>query len=653
MIYIFRKEIKKWNKIWWFVLASLVFGGASFYFTQPPTKRDIVVATVNGNTISLQDYHQVYAGIKSSFDDLAMYWGMSADKLIQMMGMGSMETTALDRCVQAVLFDDIVDSFKITIDDGSFQEALGASVSKNFIDQTGKVNARAYQGYLDKLHMSIAEFESSKEDEFKRSVVTKFLEQASYIPQNVDREIIGQESEKKQFSVLKLGLEAFLKEVAIKGVSDKTVKTFFEEKRELYRIPEKRKARYWVLTPEQYKEKVTVDTKTIELFYEKNKSSLYRIPPKVKVRVIRFNVSSNASPDVLAGVKKNAEKLCEQVMKSPKKFVEFVKKYSEDKQTAEKGGLLDFFKRGTHDPELEKAAFLTLKENGEVSDLIRTKQGFEIVKLEDRIAATQKPLDDVRSEIVKALKDRKAIVTLRGDLEAVLYAAKTDQKIYEKFATDNKLTGVDTGWKVKAADAGSELLNVLIQKLFAKQAGLRRGGYFVHRGKHILYQLLEKQESSLPKLEKVKSEVKKDWYKQKAEKQQLEIVTAIKQQIFDKKVTLEQVAKKQDLNPITTVLVSKKENVKSLEEASGLVEKAFILTDPTQVFVHKHDSTYYLVQLLKQEAVAKEADGKQDDAGQKYKTEQKRRYLDAFIASLFRNARIETNKNTLKISANH
>jgi len=592
MIYIFRKEIKRWNKVWWFVLASLVFGGASFFFTQQPTKRDIVVATVNGSIISLQDYHQVYAGIKSSFDDLAMYWGMSADKLIQMMGMGSMETTALDRCVQAVLFDDIVDSFKITIDAGSFQEALGASISRSFIDETGKVNARAYQGYLDKLHMSIAEFESSKEDEFKRSVVTKFLEQASYVPQNVEREMVGQESEKKQFSILKLGLEAFLKEVESKGVSDKVLKTFFEEKRELYRIPEKRKARYWVLTPEQYKEKVTVDTKTIELFYEKNKSSLYRIPPKVKVRVIQFNVASNVSPDVLAGVKKNAEKICEQAKKSPKKF---------------KGDLLDFFKRG----------------------------------------------NDVRDEIIKTLKDRKAIVTLRGDLEAVLHAAKTDQKIYEKFATDNNLAGVDTGWKVKAADAGSELLNVMMQKLFAKQTGSRRGGYFVHQSKHILYQLLDKKESSLPKLETVKSEVKEDWYRQNAEKQQRELVTALKQQIFDKKLTIEQVAKKQNLNPITTDLVSRQENVKSLKEASGLVEKAFILTDPAQVFVYRHDSSYYLVQLLKQETMAKEADGKQDDAGEKYRTEQKRRYLDAFIASLFRNARIETNENTLKIGTNH
>ena len=638
MIYIFRKEIKRWNKIWWFVLASLVFGGASFFFVHPPTKRDIVVATVNGSTISLQDYHQVYAGIKSQFDDLAMYWGMSADKLIQMMGMGSMETTALDRCVQAVLFDDIVDDFKIMIDAGSFQEALGASISKNFIDETGKVNARAYQGYLDKLHMSIAEFESSKEDEFKRSVVTKFLEQAAYVPQNVDSEISGHGRGRKAFSVLKLGLETFLKKIENAGVSDKILKTFFEEKRELYRIPEKRRARYWVLTPEQYKEKVTVDTKTIELFYEKNKSSLYRIPPKVKVRVIKFNVAPNVSPDVLAGVKKKAEEVCEQVKKSPKKF---------------KGDLLDFFKRGTHDPELEKAAFLTLKENGEVSDLIRTKQGFVIIKLEDRIVATQKPLDDVRSEIVKTLRDRKAIVTLRGDLEAVLHAAKTDQTIYEKFATDNNLTGADTGWKVKAADAGSELLNVLMQKLFAKQIGFRRGGYFVHRGKHILYQLTEKLESSLPKLEKVKDEVKKDWYKQKAEKQQRELVTTLKQQLLDKKSTLEQVSKKQNLIMITTELVGLREEVKSLKDSGGLVEKAFVLTDPTQVFVHKHDSSYYLVQLLKQETSTEKAKSDTEDSGQKFRTEQKRRYLDAFIASLFRNARIETNENTLKIGANH
>ena len=60
-------------------------------------------------------------------------------------------------------------------------------------------------------------------------------------------------------------------------------------------------------------------------------------------------------------------------------FTELAKKYSEG-PSAKNGGDLDFFTRDSMVPEFSEVAF-KLKKVGDVSDLVRTKYGYHIIKL--------------------------------------------------------------------------------------------------------------------------------------------------------------------------------------------------------------------------------------------------------------------------------
>lgn len=62
-------------------------------------------------------------------------------------------------------------------------------------------------------------------------------------------------------------------------------------------------------------------------------------------------------------------------------FASLAQKYS-DAGSKDKGGLYDFFPRGTMVPQFEQAAF-SLK-HGEVSDIVATEYGYHIIKCEDR-----------------------------------------------------------------------------------------------------------------------------------------------------------------------------------------------------------------------------------------------------------------------------
>jgi len=63
-------------------------------------------------------------------------------------------------------------------------------------------------------------------------------------------------------------------------------------------------------------------------------------------------------------------------------FSDMAGTYSEDPMTAEKGGDLGFFGRGTMLPEFEDAAFSL--EVGEMSEPVRTEYGYHLIKLEER-----------------------------------------------------------------------------------------------------------------------------------------------------------------------------------------------------------------------------------------------------------------------------
>jgi len=649
MIFLFRKEIKKWNKIWWFVIASLALGSASFFFMRGPDKSSIIIALVNGKSISLKEFHQTYSEAKASLDDLAMYWGISPDRLASMMGMGNIAQSALSQCIQNVLLDDIVSEFDMYIDEKSLQDALAGTVSKRFVDRFGQINLKEYQNYLNRLNMNIADYETRKEKEFKRGMIIKCMMEGSYVSDYVIDSLSQEKNMKKSFAIITLPFDRFLEDAKKDEVSEQDLKKFFKEKQENYRVNEKRKVKYIAVEPEKYKEKVEIDEEIIENFYKKNKSTLYRIPPKIKVRVIVLTTDEHADPEVIEGVRNKANELLQKVKQAPERFDELARTHSKDPDTATKGGLTDFFQRGAYDPEFERVAFLTLKEPGDLSEVIKTKRGFEIIKLEDRIPSSEKPLSAVRDDVIESIKNKRALLVLKSDFDAVIRTARTDKEIFEKFARVNNFKVIETDWLTKDDAKGYELLDMLAQRMFSGDAKKALSyGYFVHKGKHVLYKETAKEESYIPSFNMVEIKVKEDWYERKAQEAQQKEVKKLRVELFSPGVTFDQTAQNHGFTIVTTPLVESSDKVESLKEAGNIVQEAFALTDPSQLLVHKHKREYYFVKFVESHPIqSEEPTSEKDVMLQTQKNTEKQRCLAGFIASLQRNARIDIREDIL------
>jgi parvulin-like peptidyl-prolyl isomerase len=134
-------------------------------------------------------------------------------------------------------------------------------------------------------------------------------------------------------------------------------------------------------------------------FYSQNKKQL-GVPEQVRARHILFKVDPDASEEE----KKKARERAEEVLKRAKAGEDFEKlaqTFSDDQSSKAKGGDLGYFTPGRMVPDFEDVAFYT--DPGEISDIVETKYGYHIIKVDDHIYAREGSFEEMKDYIREKL----------------------------------------------------------------------------------------------------------------------------------------------------------------------------------------------------------------------------------------------------------
>ncbi len=92
--------------------------------------------------------------------------------------------------------------------------------------------------------------------------------------------------------------------------------------------------------------------------------------------------------------------------------------------TAQRGGDLGYFSRGQMVPEFEKAAFSL--EKGKVSQVVETKFGYHLIKLEDKKEARTLGFQEVEPKIAEFLRQKKGEEQLKAYVDNLKSQAKIE-----------------------------------------------------------------------------------------------------------------------------------------------------------------------------------------------------------------------------------
>lgn len=136
---------------------------------------------------------------------------------------------------------------------------------------------------------------------------------------------------------------------------------------------------------------IKINDDEIKAYYEGNKKE-FQQAEQIKARHILVKTEDEAK-----AVRKELE--------TNKDFAALAK----DKSTGPsktKGGDLGWFGRGQMVPEFEQVAFSLKK--GEISDVVKTKFGYHIIKVDDKKKASEKSYEMVKKQIEDKLKQQKS-----------------------------------------------------------------------------------------------------------------------------------------------------------------------------------------------------------------------------------------------------
>lgn len=174
------------------------------------------------------------------------------------------------------------------------------------------------------------------------------------------------------------------------------------------------------------KGEMTVSDAEAQDFYTKNER-FYTEKAGIRASHILIKLPENATPDDDAKAMEKV-KLAQERLKKGEEFDKIATEMSEG-PAANKGGDLGFFSQGRMVKEFEDVAFKM--KVGEVSEPVKTRFGYHIIKLTDRREDRKKPFEEVKEQIVKSLQNKKFFTERRKLLADLEKAAKIEKFIAE------------------------------------------------------------------------------------------------------------------------------------------------------------------------------------------------------------------------------
>ncbi len=287
------------------------------------------------------------------------------------------------------------------------------------------VGEAEYQGMLQQHNLTPAMFEDSVAKEILINKLQALITGSASVSDDAIRQEFAKENMKVKFNY------AVLKQDDIKkGLHPTTeeLKAFYDSHQKSYAnsIPEKRKVKYAQIDLGKIQAGVQVTHDDLQVYYNQHRDQ-YRLPEQIKVSHIWIKMplpgpDGKIDDKVVAAAQARAEDLLKQ-LKAGSKFEDVAKKSSEDTGSANVGGSLGWVGKSQLGPEFEKAASALPK--GKISDVVKTSDGFHIIRMDDKQEAHMKTLDEVRGEIEPILKQQKAQEIAQKQAEDLVQQAKT------------------------------------------------------------------------------------------------------------------------------------------------------------------------------------------------------------------------------------
>ena len=350
--------------------------------------RDVAVAKVNGDKISIQEYSNAIENVRNR---------MQADGKMDasMLDSPQLKQSVLDGLITRRLVNAEIRkaNFKIS-DEQLSQHILGMPE----FQENGKFSEDIYQKTLAQNKLTATKFENDRRSELLTQQARDGLVALVSVPKGVAEQTLQFAYQQREVSAAEIKTAQFISQVK---VTQEQVKAYYELHKDKFVVPEQVKLEFAMLSAASFVAQMKVDDKEIKDFYDANSAKFQGDEQRHASHIL---ISRGTTDKDKAAAKAKAEDILAQLRKSPKSFEALAMRYSQDPSGA-KGGDLGTFGRGAMVKPFEDAVFGM--KVGQISDLVESEFGYHIIRL-DGITGQNTSFDSLKLQIKGELSWQKA-----------------------------------------------------------------------------------------------------------------------------------------------------------------------------------------------------------------------------------------------------
>ena len=442
------------------------------------------LATIGSTTISSDEFRQAYQ------EEMASYARRIGRRLTpEQAKMLGVEQRALSRLIGAAAIEAHARDIGLSISDKGVADLIRQEPA--FQGPDGKFNQRNFEGYLRQIGMSEQRFVFERRKEEIRDQITDSLLGSVTVPTPLIELLHAYREETR---VIEMITPDYAKLVKLPEPDEAKLKAHYEQNKSQFMTPELRKINLLNLSRDIIKARITVADADVQAFYDADKGK-YNVPERRKVQQIPF-------PDKAAADKAYAE------LSKAKDFKEAATKLGFKESDYELGLLA---KRDMIDSKVADAAF-ALKAN-ELSKPVEGQFSIVLVRVTEITPGKQKPLAEVKAEIVDALKNERAAEEIRT-LHDKVEDAKGAGKLLKEIGSELNIPfveNIETDRAAKTADGKTAIEGAegqrIAQAAFAASQGIETDAVELSDGGYAWFDLTAITPSKQKPFEDVQADV--------------------------------------------------------------------------------------------------------------------------------------------------
>jgi peptidyl-prolyl cis-trans isomerase D len=514
MLRILREHASSWMLKGILILVAVTFiswGGYSFF----REKKVTYAAKVNGVTIGEREYYDAFQDAVKQYREAL---GPSfSEKMIEELHL---KDKILDNLIAKILILQEAKRMKLSIPDEELREAIESAPA---FQVNGQFDRRSYERFLRLSRMTPEQFEQSQREDLLLSKAVSMIKMNSgKVSDEEAWETYLFENERINLSFLKVVPDLFKGQV---NANEIEINDYYQKHQEDFRIPTFVQIQYLLFRPSEFEKKVQVSPDEIKRYYDSKKDT-FKIPKQVRVRDILIKAGPQDTPDQLEAKKKKTEEILEKAKKT-KDFGSLAKQYSEA-ENASKGGDLGWIQRGMLGEQIESILFAM--KSGDLTGVLAARDGLHILKIEEVKEEKQKSFEEVKDQILQALKKEKAKAEASRKADDAFYSLFRSRDL-EGYSREKDALIKSTG----LVKEGDEIPDIGKNPLFYASAFSLKLGEIspvvsIPPNFYIL-KLVNKKDSRIPPLDEVKEEVSRKVIGTKAEEKARQVAEDLLNQI--------------------------------------------------------------------------------------------------------------------------